>query len=95
MAPYLGGDRLVLAVWLAGSFVSSRFDPDNLDLTVFIDGERAASCQGKPGIKQLKTLTHRARMLEVFKVSPCIVRYQYFRSPSASRSSVDLESRIT
>jgi hypothetical protein len=81
MAPYLGGERLILTTWLAGSFVSSKFDPDNLDLTLLIDGERAASCQGKPGINQLKKLTYRDGMLEVFKVSPCLIRYHYFRSP--------------
>lgn len=81
LSSHLGGERLVMATWLAGSFVSSKFDPGNLDLTVFIDGDRAASCQEKPGIGQLKKLAHRDGMLARFKVSPCVVKYQYFRSP--------------
>jgi hypothetical protein len=81
MAAYLGGERLLLATWLAGSFVSSKFDPHNVDLTLILDGEQVDSCQGKPGISQLRKLTHRDRMLEVFKVTPCPVRYRYFRSP--------------
>lgn len=81
MSPFLGGERLVLSTWLAGSFVSGKFDPHNLDLTVFLHGERMASCQGKPGMSQLKKLAHRAGMLELFKVSPCLVPYHYFRSP--------------
>ena len=75
MAPYLGGERLVLTTWLAGSFVSSKFDPDNLDVTVFVDGERVALCQGKPGIGQIKRFptgmacSRRSRSAHVSSVS--------------------------
>lgn len=81
LAAYLGGERLVMTTWLAGSFVSRKPDPGNLDLTIFVDGELAASCRGKPGIGQINKLSHRDAMLRIFKVSPCVVRYRYFRSP--------------
>ena len=81
LAAYLGGKRLVMTTWLAGSFVSPKLDPGNLDLTVIIDGELAASCQRRPGIGQLRKLSHRDGMLKEFKVSPCVVRHRYFRSP--------------
>jgi hypothetical protein len=76
-----GGKPLVMCVWLGGSFVSRRWDPDNLDLTVLVDGELVDSCRGKPGIGGVRKLSHRDGMLATFKVSPCIVRYRYFRSP--------------
>lgn len=81
LAPQLSGDRIALAVWLGGSFVSQKLDPSNLDLTVLVDGEVIASCQGKPGMGAITKLSHRAGMLARFKVSPCVVQYQYFRSP--------------
>ena len=71
----------MMAAWLAGSFISPKFDPANLDITVLLNGDLAASCRGKPGIGQLKKLSHRDGMLKTFKVSPCVVRHHYFRSP--------------
>jgi hypothetical protein len=81
LTEFLGGKRLVMSTWLGGSFISAKPDPGNLDVTLLVDGELAASCQGKPGIGSLKRLSYRAGMLEEFRVSPCIVRYHYFRSP--------------
>jgi hypothetical protein len=81
LAEYLGGKRLLMTTWLAGSFVSGKFDPGNLDLTLLVDGELAASCRGKPGIAGIKKLSHRDAMLAMFRVSPCIVQHRYFRSP--------------
>ncbi len=81
LAAELGGRRLVMAVWLGGSFVSLRNDPDNLDLSVLIDGELALACKGKPGSGRIVKLSHRDDMLATFKVSPCLIKYCYFRSP--------------
>ena len=80
----LAEQQLVMSAWLGGSFISMKRDPSNLDLTVIIDGELLESCVGKPGIGALKKLTHRDRMLQDFLVSPCILRYCYFRSPFKS-----------
>ena len=66
--------------------ISRKFDPHNLDVTVLVDGELADSCRGKPGIGAIKKLSHRERMLDTFKVSPCVVRHRYFRSRSGPRS---------
>jgi hypothetical protein len=81
LAAELGGQRLVMAVWLAGSFISLKLDPHNIDLTVLLDGELAEACQGKPGIGAIRRLSYRDGMLETFKVSPCVVMHRYFRSP--------------
>lgn len=81
LAPELDDRRLVMAVWLAGSFISLKPDPHNLDVTVLVDGELAESCRGKPGIGGILRLSHRDGMLDTFKVSPCVVRHRYFRSP--------------
>jgi hypothetical protein len=81
LAEHLHGKRFLMAIWLAGSFISGKFDPGNLDLTLLVDGELVASCRGKPGIAGIKRLSHRDGMLDVFRVSPCIVQHRYFRSP--------------
>lgn len=81
LAEHTAGRRLVMTTWLAGSFVSGKFDPANLDLTLLVDGELAESCRGKSGIAGIKRLSHRDGMLAMFYVSPCIVRHRYFRSP--------------
>lgn len=81
LTPELNGGRLAMLVWLGGSFISQKTDPSNLDVTVLVDGELIESCRGKPGIGVIKKLSHRDGMLSEFKVSPCVIRYQYFRSP--------------
>lgn len=81
LADVLGGRPLVMSVWLGGSFISGKLDPHNVDLTMIIDGELAESCSGKQGMGKFAKLVRRDRMLELFLVSPCIVRYSYFRSP--------------
>lgn len=67
LAADLGGMRFVKAAWLGGSFISRKFDPHNLDVTLLVDGQLADSCKGKPGIAAIKKLSHRDGMLEAFK----------------------------
>lgn len=80
----LNGQRLIKCLWLAGSFISGKPDPNNVDLTLFVEAEvldRAA--QMRLGVS--KPLAHlaasRQRILDLFRVSPIIIKYRYFRSP--------------
>jgi hypothetical protein len=79
----LDGRRLIKCLWLAGSFISGKPDPNNVDLTLIVEADvldRAA--QMRLGVsKPLDRLICRQRILELFRVSPIIIRYRYFRSP--------------
>jgi hypothetical protein len=78
---FLDGAPLVRVAWLAGSFISGKINPNNIDLSLIIDGDSVDLCRGKPGAKRIKELAYRDGMLKRFKVSPCIVPYRFFRSP--------------
>lgn len=42
-------ESVVKYIWLGGSFISDKVEPNNLDLTVFIDGNTADKIKGKVG----------------------------------------------
>ncbi|MEE1829259.1 hypothetical protein PUR61_44915 [Streptomyces sp. BE20] len=77
----LGGRSLVDRLWLGGSFVSSRFDPNNIDLTVFIDHEAESLLRNREGAGWLTKAFERKKALEEFRVSPLPVRYHKVVSP--------------
>jgi hypothetical protein len=37
-------------LWLSGSFVSSEVNPDDIDVTPFVDRELFESCRGRRGL---------------------------------------------
>lgn len=91
LAPHLDGLALVRTAWLAGSFVSGKVDPSNLDISIILDGQSVARSHGKPGAKKIKALTHRDGILKRFKVSPCSFEYRFVRSPFKLEESTSPE----
>lgn len=81
LSPHLAGRPLVKCVWLAGGFISGQHEPGNVDLTVLIDGDAVDLCKGRPGAGVVRRLSDRDDMLQRFRVSACVVRYRYVRSP--------------
>lgn len=81
LAAHLDDRSLVKAVWLAGGFISGRHEPGNVDLTVLLDGAAVDLCKGRPGAGAIRRLSDRDDMLRRFRVSPCVVRQRYVRSP--------------
>jgi len=79
----LEGAPLVKCFWLAGSFISDRVDPNNIDLTLFVNGEALdrAKSAGLPVTRPLERLSNRSSALTRYRVSPIIIQYRYFRSP--------------
>ncbi|MEV1061564.1 hypothetical protein [Streptomyces sp. NPDC050263] len=73
----LGGLPLIHRLWLGGSFVSTRLDPENIDATLLIDTRAERAVRGKPGSKWLTiAFKSRSRMKEKFGVSPLRIGYQ-------------------
>lgn len=80
-AAVLADRRLLKTMWLGGSFISAKPNPNNVDLTLFLDGDLLLECS-KVGINsQISKLSHRDGMLQRFRVSPTIVRYRFAHSP--------------
>lgn len=48
--------RALLGVWLAGSFISSRMDPSDIDCTPILDVAVMEATKGRPGHGYMKTL---------------------------------------
>lgn len=67
---------LVHCVWLGGSFVSRKLDPDNIDLTVFIEDEAASAYRGKPGAGWIRDAFTRVTIKREFGLSPLRVTYR-------------------
>ncbi|MEV6763493.1 hypothetical protein AB0N16_23235 [Streptomyces sp. NPDC051105] len=73
----LGGTPLIHSLWLGGSYVSTKVDPANIDVTLLVDTRAKCAIRGKPGSKWLTTaFQSRARMREKFGVSPLRIGYQ-------------------
>ncbi|MEU1866797.1 DUF6932 family protein [Streptomyces gardneri] len=71
------GDRgLVHAIWLGGSYVSTKLNPQNIDLTVLIDESVVASMKGLAGSRWLSSAFNRKARLAEFGVSPLRVGYR-------------------
>ncbi|MFD9433951.1 DUF6932 family protein [Streptomyces sp. NPDC060002] len=73
----LDGLTLVHRLWLGGSFVSTKPDPGNIDVTLLIDTRAEHAVRGKPGSKWLtKAFQCRDNMKEEFGISPVRVGYR-------------------
>lgn len=66
----LDGSQLIHALWLGGSYVSSKIDPQNIDLTVLIDERAASAIRGLEGTRWLSSAFNRRARLAEFGVSP-------------------------
>lgn len=72
---------LVKAIWLGGSFISAKLDPNNVDLALFVDGDSLAICKQKGQSGRISLLSGRDKMTRTLHVTPSIVPYRYVRSP--------------
>lgn len=72
----VGGIPLVHAIWLGGSYVSTKLNPQNIDLTVLIDDRAVSAMKGRPGTRWLVSAFRREARLDEFGVSPLPVRYR-------------------
>ncbi|MDC5696461.1 hypothetical protein OO014_04265 [Intrasporangium calvum] len=80
-APVLGDRDIVQAMWLGGSFVSSKLDPNNLDLSVLLDGESRDAIKGKPGSGWITGAFQRESIGREYLLSPLEVPYRPVVSP--------------
>ncbi|MFJ3954266.1 DUF6932 family protein [Streptomyces libani] len=71
-----GEVRLIHSLWLGGSFVSTKVDPGNIDLTVLTDDAAVAALKGLPGTRWLTSAFKREARLAEFGVSPLHVGYR-------------------
>lgn len=81
----LAGRDLVRCLWLGGSYVSSRVDPNNIDVTVCIDDAARLMLRGRPGSKWLAKAFSREERRKEFGVSPLELRYRPVVSVFRSR----------
>ncbi|MFB7579966.1 DUF6932 family protein [Streptomyces hydrogenans] len=73
---YLDDARLIQGVWLGGSFVSSKYEPRNIDAALLIDVEAERAVRGNPGSKWLTSaFKSRDSIREKFGVSPLRIGY--------------------
>ncbi|MFJ5099308.1 DUF6932 family protein [Streptomyces sp. NPDC088557] len=75
-ADALEGKGLVHAVWLGGSYVSTKLNPHNIDLTVLVDEAASELIKGRVGTKWLNAAFNRKARLAEFGVSPLRVGYR-------------------
>lgn len=80
-AERLGGECLVDRLWLGGSYVSGRLDPDNVDATVFVNYEAEQAIRGLPGSRWLTDAFQREKMKADFGLSPLRLSYRRVVSP--------------
>ena len=70
------GVQLLRSVWLAGSFISSKLDPSDIDVTPVVDRLAIDGLSGRPGSRRLRDLIgHRRRVAETFRVEPFPLRW--------------------
>ncbi|MFE3990483.1 DUF6932 family protein [Streptomyces goshikiensis] len=76
----LEGSTLLHCVWLGGSFVSSRLNPSNADLTVFVNESSAQAIKGQRGAGWMTQAFKRQHTERLFSLSAIEVRYRPIRS---------------
>ncbi|MER5338845.1 hypothetical protein ABT030_00590 [Streptomyces mirabilis] len=80
----LGDLSLVDRLWLGGSFASSKLNPDNIDVTVFVDHEAEKVVRSHEGARWLTEAFQREAIKKEFGLSP--IRVRYVRVPSPFRT---------
>ncbi|WP_411742548.1 DUF6932 family protein [Rhodococcus sp. IEGM 1318] len=67
---------LLRSVWMAGSFVSSKLSPSDIDVSPIVDGVIADSVAKRPGSRMIRNLTQdRASILRKYGVEVFPVRW--------------------
>ncbi|MEU7963708.1 hypothetical protein AB0D09_09605 [Streptomyces sp. NPDC049097] len=72
----IGDGSLVHAIWLGGSYVSTKLNPQNVDLTVFMDEMTVDAMRGLDGTDWLVSAFDRKERLAELGVSPLRVGYR-------------------
>ncbi len=68
---------LLVQMWIGGSFASTKLDPRNIDVTLFIDVEQRNKLSGLEGSGKLrKLMKSRDRIARNYGVSPMFVDYR-------------------
>lgn len=68
------GDRLVLAWWIGGSFVTSAIEVGDIDVTPILDRDVWRSKRGAEGMGTAKALIrHRQKVVDAFGVEPFVL----------------------
>jgi hypothetical protein len=75
-ADFLGGRPLLMYVWLAGSFVSVKENPRNVDLTVFLDASVRKALAGKERAGWITKAFEREKIKSEFGLSPLRVLHR-------------------
>lgn len=83
-ATLLGETPLVHRVWLGGSFVSSRLDPSNIDVTVLVNTASEHAIKGKPKAGWMTQAFAREKIKDQYRVSPLRVPYRLIVSVFSS-----------
>ncbi|WP_030152750.1 DUF6932 family protein [Streptomyces sp. NRRL S-244] len=81
----LAGSTLIDRLWLGGSYVSHRVNPDNIDLTVIIDHEAEQRVRNQLGARWLTDAFQRESIKTEFGLSPIPMRYVRVASPFKKR----------
>lgn len=71
---------LVPYIWLGGSFVSPKLDPENIDLSVIVDDRGAEALKGRPSAQWLVRAFNRKSCLHEYGLSPIEIRYRQIAS---------------
>ncbi|MGI8335991.1 DUF6932 family protein [Actinomadura scrupuli] len=71
---------LIHCLWLGGSYISTKLDPDNIDLTVFVDEDSASALRGQTGAGWLREAFSRGKVKEEFGLSTIKVGYRRIAS---------------
>lgn len=80
---------LLRTIWMAGSFVSTKVDPGDIDITPVIDGLAADSVKGQPGSKSIRRLTqNRESIRERYGVEVFPLRWYPVVRPFRARQLV-------
>lgn len=79
-AEILEGESLVHCVWLGGSYVSSRLNPSNIDMSVLVDTASEQKIKGRPKSGWMVEAFSREKIKDRYKVSPLRVPYRLVES---------------
>lgn len=74
-ADILGGRSIIHHLWIGGSFVSTKDEPDDIDLTVFTDAEAIDALKNKPGSGWIKDAFQRDKIQARYGLDPHQVNY--------------------
>ncbi|MBT2516294.1 hypothetical protein J7E29_02500 [Streptomyces sp. ISL-90] len=96
------GATVLRAIWLAGSFISSKHDPSDIDVSPIYDKTVLAAHSGRPGVGGVKRLfEQRSRVVDEFRVEPFALPWLSIAStllpaqlPAAERDALSVRGGV-